>query len=62
MCLNFLVRFNKADWKAPGKKKKKKAEQNIHVWVVTAVGRIKKETASTSQDLKMNESQQALSK
>lgn len=61
MCLNFLVRFNKANWKAPGKEKKK-AEQNIHVWVVTAVGRIKKETASTSQDLKMNESQQALSK
>lgn len=24
MCLNFLVRFNKADWKAPGKEKKKK--------------------------------------
>lgn len=61
MCLNFLVRFNKADWKALGKEKKK-AEQNIHVWVITAVGRIKKETASTSQDLKMNESQQALSK
>lgn len=60
MCLIFLVRFNKADWKAPGKEKK--AEQNIHVWVFTAVGRVKKETASTSQDLKMNESQQALSK
>lgn len=22
MCLNFVVRFNKADWKAPGKEKK----------------------------------------
>lgn len=57
MCLKFLVRFNKADWKAPGKEKKSRTK-----YTCMGVHSSGKETAFTSQDLKMNESQQAFSK